>query len=200
MRPILVGVDICNTIADINSQIESCFHVKTETYPVYGVPGDFFSSPGGLAMFRNAAPYAYATTVLWNIARAGCCIIYVTTRPPKAVSITEKWLRKHGFPDGQVVFTSRESKADYIIQTGISYAFEDDPLILNTLLRTNVKYVFVKEWIYNRGLKNKKVIRFRNWRELLGWPFNKTNISLLFGLNGNRGGTLKAVEGECNEC
>ncbi|KJS75629.1 MAG: hypothetical protein JL56_07360 [Desulfotomaculum sp. BICA1-6] len=108
-------------------------------------------------MFHKATPYFYAAEVLRNIARAGSEIIYVTTRPEKAADVTEKWIKNHGFPHGKIIFTSRERKADYIINTDISYVFEDDPLILSTLMQqTTIRRLFVKQWPYNSGLANEK--------------------------------------------
>jgi len=192
-------VDLCNTIADINGQIERRFKVKAETYPVYGIPRNFFSSSRGLAMFQKAAPYFYAAEVLRNIARDGCEIIYVTTRPQKAACVTEKWLKKHGFPYGEIIFTSRERKADYIIKTGISYVFEDDPLILSTLVRqSGIRRLFVKQWPYNRGLANEKIIKFRGWHELLYRSASRAGIKPLHELNVYREDGLSTSKGECN--
>lgn len=194
-------MDLCNTIADINGQIERRFKAKAETYPVYGIPRNFFSSPGGLAMFHNATPYFCAVDVLHNIARTGSEIIYVTTRPEKAACVTEKWLKKHGFPDGEIIFTSRERKADYIIKTGIDYVFEDDPLILSTLMRqSGIKCLFVKQWPYNKGLTNEKIIKFCSWHELLYWSSTRAGAGIkpLFELNGYKENELAPAKGECN--
>jgi len=191
MSETLVGVDLCNTVADINSEIERYFNVRAETYPVCGIPHEFFSTPAGLAMFRNAAPFSCAARVLWNIAKAGCKIIYVTTRPGVAGSVTAQWLKVNNFPSGPVAFVPRGSKADFITETGISCFFEDDPLVVNTLMRTEMKFVFVKEWPYNTGLAGKKVIKFWDWRELMDWPFTKREIKQLFGVSARARDELK---------
>jgi len=192
-------VDLCNTIADINGQIERRFRVKAETYPVYGIPRNFFSLPGGLAMFHKATPYFYSAEVLRNITRAGSEIIYVTTRPEKAADVTEKWIKKHGFPHGKIIFTSRERKADYIINTDISYVFEDDPLILSTLMQqTTIRRLFVKQWPYNRGLANEKIIKFCSWHELMYWSSDRAGIKPLYEMNRYREDGSATTKGECN--
>lgn len=194
MSETLIGVDLCNTIADINGEIEQHFKVRAETYPVCGIPRYFFSSPAGLTMFRNAVPFSCAANVLWNIARAGCKIIYVTTRPGVAGFVTEQWLKVNNFPGGRLVFVARGEKAAFAIKAGISYFFEDDPLELNMLIKTGVRHVFIKDWPYNRGLVDKRAIRFQNWRELMDWPFTKRDIKRLFGVNARRKMNLKSEE------
>lgn len=197
MPKTLIGVDLCNTISNVNRKLTHYFNYNHETYPADGIPRDYFSSPQGLDVFKSAKAYPYGAHVLQSITKAGCEIVYVTTRPKVAAFVTEQWLKTNNFPSGKVFYVPREIKASFMINQGFASCFEDDPLVIKQLVKTEMRYVFVKEWTYNTGLIHKKVIRFSNWRELLDLPlFEKQDINILLGVNVQREKRLVAQKGE----
>lgn len=115
----LIGVDICNTIANINYELFRKFKINPRQYPAPEVPKDFFITAGGLTLFINARPYYNSQKVLMQLITEGYRIVYVTSRPKIAEFVTRRWLKLNGFPPGNVEFIPSGEKAAIARDTGI---------------------------------------------------------------------------------
>lgn len=164
----LVAVDICNTIANVNLELLRYFRLDLEKYPHPAVPPEFFESGRGQEVFFKADPFPGAQETLFELHKRGCRIEYVTSRPQSAKFVTKRWLTIHGFPSGRIIFAGGpKEKADLVHRRRYVLFFEDDPRVINELLalRCGVD-ILVKDWQYNRSLKQEQLVRFRRWREL----------------------------------
>lgn len=165
----LIGVDLCNTISNINLELLRYFHVDFATYPSPHVPQDFFDTSTGLMLFMKAEPFPGAREVLQNLRGAGHLIEYVSSRPKVSFFVTKRWLALHGFPPGRIFLTDRpEEKADYVLRGGLTMLFEDDPRVIKCLKNTGL-HIYIKDWQYNRFLaRHENFTRFKRWSDLIG--------------------------------
>lgn len=116
----IIGVDLCNTIANVNLELLKYFSINYFTYPFPEVPQDFFKTTRGFEIFIKAEPFPNAHIVLRNLNSQGHRIEYITNRPKSAYFVTRRWLELNGFPAGRVVFTeSPDEKANYVVSRGI---------------------------------------------------------------------------------
>ncbi len=163
----LVGVDICNTIANVNYELLKRFHKLSLTqYPATEVPKDFFTSVEGLKLFQKTRPFLRANEVLQEMVINGYQIIYITSRPKIAQFITQRWLKLNWFPTGRVEFVPSTQKAAMARDAGMVAFFEDDPLVLTDLIQKGVPNVFIKSAPYNRHIVGPNLQRFTEWSQL----------------------------------
>lgn len=148
MKPRL-GVDICNTLADINTLVGRVRGIKSwrpERYALEPLEirdgGAFFAAHPEI--FAQAEPMPGAGEALWELARQWE-IFYVTSRPLWARELTIAWLAGHGFPPGKLVMGI--PKAAAVRQLGLSAFVEDDPAQVK-LLRQYCR-VYPIAWPYN---------------------------------------------------
>ncbi|MBM7854924.1 putative HAD superfamily protein [Desulfohalotomaculum tongense] len=161
-----VGVDICNTIANVNLELLRHFETITfEKYPFPEVPRDFFMSGEGLRILRKAEPFPGAARVLYELSSKGCQIVYVTSRSRAAEFITRRWLEIHRFPKRPVFFVPQDEKADFAVKKKVVLFFEDEPCTATAMLDAGIQ-VLLKDWPYNRHVKGKNLKRFKSWREI----------------------------------
>lgn len=160
-----IGVDICNTIANVNAEILRRYDVSLEVYPFPELPPGFFSTPEGLTLLARAKPLPGAATVLEDYALHGHEIIYITSRPSIAANITQEWLTAHGFPRGSIVFLPRGYKKVLAAHYGIGLFFEDDPIEASGLQEA-VGQVYMPAWPYNRNVKGRYIQRFTSWKDM----------------------------------
>lgn len=158
----LIGVDICNTIANINYELLQKFNISPKQYPAPEVPRDFFTSPEGLKLFMNARPYYSAQKVLLKIITGGYRIVYMTSRPKVAEFVTRRWLKLNGFPLGNVEFIPSSEKAAMAQDSGMVAFFDDDPVVIQDLIQKKIT-TFVKVTPYNSHLVGPHVVRFKDW-------------------------------------
>ncbi|MDK2816243.1 MAG: hypothetical protein PWR22_872 [Moorella sp. (in: firmicutes)] len=161
-----IGVDICNTIANVNAEILRSYDVSLDVYPFPELPAGFFSTTEGLTLLARAKPLAGAAEVLKNYALHGHEIIYITSRPVIAANITREWLAAHGFPRGSIVFLPRGYKKVFAAHYGIGLFFEDDP-IEAAGLQEAVCQVYMPVWPYNRNVKGRYIQMFTSWKEVV---------------------------------
>ncbi|MDI3256106.1 MAG: hypothetical protein QJR10_15200 [Bacillota bacterium] len=138
----LVGFDICNTLADVEAEIERIAGPRPE-YTRYFHPAvspAFFEEHP--EVFADAAPFTGAAEALQVLAASGKRVVYITARPQWARQLTLQWLEKHGFPAGEVICT--QAKPDVIRQLGVSIYVEDAPRELQQLLVVPELKVFRK--------------------------------------------------------
>lgn len=153
-----LGVDICNTLADVNAEIGRVRGIKgwrPERYALepLGIRdgGAFFAAYPEI--FAQAEPMPGAREALWTLARRWE-IFYVTSRPLWARELTIAWLAGHGFPPGKLVMGIPKVVA--VQQLGLSAFVEDDPVQVELLRQ--VCPVYPIAWPYN-GSK-------AGWREI----------------------------------
>ena len=151
-----IGVDICNTLADVNGAIAQVmglknWHPKTYGLNTLGLAPDqqrrFFQQHP--QVFAEAQPLSGAQEALNKLA-ANHEIRYVTSRPLWARKITQRWLQQHGFPDAQLVMGI--PKIDAVVLLGLEAFVEDDPAEIKKLSR--VIPVFSPAWSYNDSKLN----------------------------------------------
>lgn len=135
----LVAVDVCNTLARVNEAIAACLGLGSGwQWTTYDL------RPAGIVdpeswfrlhpeVFAEALPLPGAQEALDAAASAGWEIAYVTARPDWAREITRSWLRRWGFPRGELVLAAR--KAPACAALGASLAVEDAPDQVRALRR-----------------------------------------------------------------
>ncbi|AEG58968.1 LNS2 domain-containing protein [Desulforamulus ruminis] len=161
----LIGVDLCNTVTNINYELLQRFNISLKQYPAPEVPKDFFTSAEGLKLFLNARPYTGAQEALFRMAEEGYRVVYMTSRPKLAEFVTRKWLQKHGFPAGSVEFIPGDEKATMARDSGMVAFFDDDPTVIRGLIEKEIP-VFVKAAPYNAALSSPNIVRFTDWKQM----------------------------------
>lgn len=117
-------VDICNTLADVNGQL-NLRGFQTSVYPAL-VPPEAFTEE----LFRDAAPiWPVINLVKWLAERYS--IVYMTARPEKVRKVTLEWLESHSLPAGPVIHTNGRLKGEIALELvhreWIAGAIEDSP-------------------------------------------------------------------------
>lgn len=142
----LFAIDICNTIADVLSQIELA--LGPTPYPTqYFHPRiyeGFFDE--NQWVFSNAPVFNGAVESINFLSTLGK-IIYLTARPRWSNQITRTWLAKHGFPEAPVIHTN--NKLEVAQSLGVSLAVEDAPHEIDSL--SKICPVLVHARPYNVG-------------------------------------------------
>lgn len=141
----IYGVDICNTIADVNAEVERILGRKIISYPDPDINESFFREhPECLS---NAKPFAGAAEILNQIVDS-YSLVYVTARPEWTNSLTKEWLKLHGFPLAPIVHTN--NKLLVIRQLGITHMLEDSPFEIESMLHDMNVTLYKKEHPYNK--------------------------------------------------
>lgn len=162
-----IGVDICNTVANINAMLVMRFtRLSLTRYPDPEIPAGFFHTPEGLELLSKAQPFPYAAVTLRFLASAGHEVIYLTSRPILAINLTREWLAANGFPRGALMFLPRGYKALFARHYRIDWFFEDDPEEASSLRGVAGK-VLLKSWPYNCGIQGPGIRKFISWREVM---------------------------------
>jgi uncharacterized HAD superfamily protein len=169
----VIAVDICNTLADVNSVIVEHFKPISEQYPL-PIPDGFWKTKEGIKIFKNALPLKNAAEVISGVSNLLGGVIYVTSRPAEVEFITYQWLKKHGFPKGRVIFCDRKEKLSVYSALQPCIIAEDDPEVINELEKLDVSPVLVYQWPYNRHLRGNNIIPIEQWdtsqeRGVLSW-------------------------------
>lgn len=127
MRKVIL-VDICNTLADVNSEINKVTGTLRPEglYFHPAVCQVWFASH--LDVFRNCKPINYAVEGLNKLAET-FNIVYATARPEEAKKITECWLKKNGFPQGILEFSAYKPRL--VEKYEVEFAIEDAPHEIN---------------------------------------------------------------------
>lgn len=152
-----IGCDLCNTVADINTLVHAVSGIRdNSTYPL-PLPKDFFAS--NPEIFQVAKPLKGAAQTLRHLANQGAKIHYITARPNWAREITLTWLKKNGFPEGELHMEL--PKRDVIKACDIHIMLEDSPVEITAL--ADICKVLVRAQPYNQGYPN----RFNNWWQVV---------------------------------
>ncbi|QGG46832.1 hypothetical protein [Heliorestis convoluta] len=95
----LIGVDICNTIAKINEALALRFLGTSEIpqelrkqrrWDLPGLNPDFFRTHEGLRLFFEAKPYEGAAETLNKLVSAGHRVVYITAKPKESELVTRR--------------------------------------------------------------------------------------------------------------
>lgn len=122
--PKVFFIDICNTVADINEQL-NLRGFQTSVYPAF-VPPEVFTEE----LFRAAAPIWPVVNLVKRLAKQ-CSIVYLTARPEKVREVTLEWLERYALPAGPVIHTNGQLKGKVALELvhhdWIAGAIEDSP-------------------------------------------------------------------------
>lgn len=159
--PRTLAVDICNTLADVNGELQKVFgaNPNPSSYLHPGVNAEFFKN--NTWIFKKAKPYKGAAYILNQLSKI-FEIVYVTARPIEARMITLEWLNKHGFPKREVFFT--KNKPEIAKCLGVTVAIEDAPHEIDRYRIAGIP-VLVKRQPYNLNYHN--VFEWTNLRASL---------------------------------
>lgn len=147
----VIVVDICNTLADINSILDERLGPRPSGvyyHPALADEPDYFEK--NLDIFVKAQPIRGAAKMLNYLSRINR-IVYATARPRISETVTKAWLKKHGFPAGPVLMDT--NKMDACQRFSAKFAIEDCPENINRLRDGGVE-VFVVKQDYNETLDN----------------------------------------------
>ena len=87
-------------------------------------------------------------------------VVYVTARPEEAHQVTEKWLKRYGYPEGEILHTTKTvGKGAIASMIGAGWAIDDVPDEVRDYERHGIPCLVVAQ-DYNRECRN----RFR-WGE-----------------------------------
>lgn len=147
-----IGVDICNTIANVNECIRQALNLPDACFKEYGlsrygVDEKWFTKH--LEVFAEAEPMPGAAEALDILASGGAEIYYLTARPEKARWITVEWLKRWGFPDARLIMTQEKDKTARKLE--LDLVVEDAPPEIEKLKKAGIDVVVYRQ-PYNKGI------------------------------------------------
>lgn len=149
----VIAVDICNTLADVNLELEKRLG-KTPTPEVYFHPAlldkKYFIEQN-LDIFVEAKPIYQSIEKLNKIAKVNK-IVYITARPKVAEEATVEWLKRNGYPKGEIFFS--KNKTGIASTMGVDLAIDDAPFEIESYIKAGID-VLVKEQPYNKKYSNR---------------------------------------------
>ena len=154
-----IAIDICNTIVDINSEIEKRGYRKNRgAYFYLGLPSNFFKEH--LEVFRDAKPLDGAVEALHRLVAQGNEIVYLTARPEVAKEVT-LWnlFEKNGFPRGKVVHSY--SKSEDFKRLGCDFAIDDAPAEIENYRENGCK-VYIYATDYNQNFSGGRILSWHD--------------------------------------
>lgn len=153
----IVLLDICNTIADINGQIEVITGLKRSEglffHPAL-YPGWFEEN---MNIFKDAPAMPGSVEGVNRLREEGYKIVYLSARPESARGITEEWLQRKGFPNCPLLFTDKKVEAIQqagICQEDIAFAIDDAVHEIEQYKKAGI-FVYVPKWDYNTQEENR---------------------------------------------
>jgi len=151
----IIFVDICNTLCDINSELEKrgC---RTDIYPS-PISEKIFND----GLFASAEPIQPVIDLVKQLSAQGYKIIYITARSIDFDNITKTWLKKYNLPEGTILHTFGDRKGE-VAQSHINIknalgetmevvgAIEDSPAEIRSYVETfpGIK-IYIPDWEYN---------------------------------------------------
>ncbi len=152
----VVLVDICNTLADVNEQINLVTGVSRPegTYYHPAVTGDAFFEKH-LEVFSNAHVLDGSVEFVNRIART-YDVLYVTARPECSYEVTRKWLHENGYPAAPITFT--KDKVSSCRELNVAFAVDDAPAEIMAYNRSGI-LCLVPAWDYNINMLGRFVYR-----------------------------------------
>ncbi len=135
----ILAVDLCNTVAAVNAAIAAALGLGASwEWRAYDLRPAGVSDPDTWfrahpEVFAEAVPVEGAVQALDMAVRGGWEIVYLTARPEWARKLSETWLKRHGFPAGELVMT--QDKARACVCLGVRAAIEDAPEQIRSVSR-----------------------------------------------------------------
>lgn len=149
----VVLVDICNTLADVNQEIEIMTGVK-RTPGIYYHPcvsEKWFET--NLQVFENASVIGGSVECINSLAQV-YEIVYLTARPEVSEQVTRRWLKKAGFPEARIIFSKDKVGASKDMK--VAFAIDDAPAEVEAYTKAGIM-TKVPAWDYNIYCRNRFV-------------------------------------------
>lgn len=155
MEKQVVLIDICNTLADVNQQIDMVTGVSRPkgTYFHPAVNENFFERH--MEVFSNAKVISGSIEFVNRLART-YEIRYCTARPKCSYEITRVWLSNHGYPSAPIIFTN--DKVSSCHKMNVAFAIDDAPHEAVAYSRAGI-LCLVPAWDYNETTPGRFVYR-----------------------------------------
>lgn len=156
MRKPVVLVDICNTLANVNEQIDVVTGVSRPegTYFHPAVRDESFFE-GHMEVFSNARVLDGSIEFVNRLAST-YEVLYFTARPECSYEITREWLRTNGFPVAPIIFT--KDKVASCREMNVAFAVDDAPHEVMAYSRAGI-LCLVPAWDYNVTVPGRFVYR-----------------------------------------
>ncbi|WP_028991443.1 5' nucleotidase, NT5C type [Thermoanaerobacter thermocopriae] len=142
----IIAVDIDNTLANVNSELEKRGY-STNVYPHPELTEKFWETLEGITTLYNAKPIFSTIKTVNTFINFGAEVVIVTSRNIKLKKLTEDWIKRYFKNEPEIYFTKEKHQLDADVY------FEDDPAQIKTLITIN-KTVIIPEWPYNQGFKD----------------------------------------------
>lgn len=154
-----IAIDICNTIADINGELDKRLGHSSNPYQYFhsALSDKPFYFEKNLDIFLMAKPIGNSVEILRELSIHNT-IMYITARPKISEFVTRLWLKNNGYPLSKIYFTN--NKVEISFKLDIDLAIDDSPFELERYISAGIE-VLTKEQTYNIGLPN----RF-NWEDV----------------------------------
>ncbi|KLU62319.1 hypothetical protein CEB3_c13630 [Peptococcaceae bacterium CEB3] len=143
-------VDICNTLADVNGQLNLQGY-QTNMYPA-AIPADVFTA----GLFRQAEPIWQVVNLVKRLSER-YSIVYLTARRESVRQVTLEWLKGYSLPAGPVIHTGSRLKGELVRELAnldwIAGAIEDSPQEIARYAEAipGIR-LLVPEWPHNEGV------------------------------------------------
>ena len=156
MRKKVYFVDICNTIANVNEQL-NLRGFQTDVYPS-PIPPEVFTEE----LFRQAKPIWPIINLVRRLVDQDNSLVYLTARSEKVREVTLEWLKAYDLPAGPLIHTNGRLKGEIAIELvhveWIAGAFEDSPHELVGYVQANPGIrLLVPDWPHNEGTKGIRI-------------------------------------------
>ena len=144
-------VDICNTLANVNEQL-NLLGFQTDVYPA-PIPAEVFTEE----LFRQAKPIQTVVNLVKRLVDRGNSLVYLTARSESVREVTLEWLRANAIPAGPVIHTNGRLKGEIALELvhvdWIAGAVEDSPQEIEGYVEAipGIR-LLVPEWTHNEGI------------------------------------------------
>ncbi|HZK53481.1 MAG TPA: hypothetical protein VFC84_04745 [Desulfosporosinus sp.] len=144
-------VDICNTLANVNEQL-NLIGFQTDVYPA-PIPAEVLTEE----LFRQAKPIQTVVNLVKRLVDRGYSLVYLTARSESVREVTLEWLRANALPAGPVIHTNGRLKGEIALELvhvdWIAGAVEDSPYEIMGYIRSipGIR-LLVPEWPHNEGI------------------------------------------------
>jgi uncharacterized protein len=174
-----IGVDIDGVISDsypawlgeLNRHYGKNIAVLEdyEMHLVFDVPWDdmnHFFVKNVERLFDIPKPMKGAKEGIESLLQAGHEVVYITARSADEEEFTLRWMRKHGIPYKNVLFSGFKSKVDLVRQWKLELFIEDYLVNAKAISELGIPVLLLSA-SYNQGDLPKGIVRCEDWQEIL---------------------------------
>lgn len=174
-----IGVDIDGVISDsypawlgeLNLHFGKNITVLEdyEMHLVFDVPSDDMNNffvQNVERLFDIPHPVKGAKKGIETLLQDGHEVVYVTARSQEEEEFTSRWMKKHGIPYEQILFSGHKSKVDFVKEWKLELFIEDYLVNAKAISKLGIP-VLLLDTSYNQGELPQEVIRCQNWQEIL---------------------------------